>query len=97
MKKSLLIVSLTALGLIACSESSDTTTSTVAPEIAKSTPALVEEQQATSVKEKAVEKVVAVKEQAVEKAQEVKEQTADKVDAVKDSATDKLKDLKDKY
>lgn len=95
MKKSLLIVSLAALGLIACSESSDTTSSTVTSEIAK--PAPVVEEQAPTVKEKAVEKVVEVKEQAAEKVEEVKEQAVEKMDAVKESAADKLQDLKDKY
>lgn len=116
MKKTLLIASIIALGsvtgLVACSDSNETSTAAPAPVEQAATP-VVEASKTESVKAQAVEKVEAVKEQAAEKITEVKEQAAAKIeetkesalesvqenseDSLKESAIEKLNDLKDKY
>ncbi len=106
MKKTLLILSMAALGVVACSESENTSAPTAekAPAPAPVVETVKQEETKTTVetvKEKAAEKVEEVKEKAAEKVEEVKEKAAEKVDevkeSVKDTAADKLQSLKDKY
>ena len=96
MKKTLLIASMIAVGsltgLVACSKSTETTSTTAPAPLEQAAAPGVEESKVESVRAQAVEKVEAVKEQAVEKITEFKEQAAEKIETAEESTIESIKE-----